>query len=121
MNKVLILLITALTITGCGKTITIPIDQNLLSTEMATVVIFNVSGYDLPYPLEVMIDDKVAGLITPEAPLKIEVDSGNHDLYVRRPEGSLVIQKRTSMFFNSGQVYYMKMWIKKWALPDFVG
>ena len=69
---------------------------------------------------EWIVDNKVVGLITPEVPLKIEVNNGNHDLYVRRPEGSLVIQKKTSMFFNSGQVYYMKMWIKKWVLVSIL-
>jgi len=113
MNKIFTLIITILSITGCGKTFTIPIDQNLLSEEMATVIIFNVSGYDMPPPLEVLVDNKVVGLIKPEAPLKIEVNAGNHDFYVRRPKGSLVIQRKTSKFFNFGKVYYMKVWLER--------
>ena len=110
MNKIIILLI-ALFIGGCGTTITVPIDQTLISRDKATVIVFNDSGVTLGVPLEVSIDNNVTGIVTPETPLKIEVEEGDHELYVKRPPGTMMIQRKTLKSFYSGKVYYMNVWL----------
>jgi len=110
MNKALIILTSLFILSGCGTKITVPIDQTLISEDKATVIIFNVSGRGLPNPMEVSIDNNVVGIITPEIPLKIEVSGGGHELYVERPQGTMMIQRKMLKTFDAGKVYYMKVW-----------
>jgi hypothetical protein len=101
--KKLLLLVTVM-LSGCGTTISVPIDSTLISNDKATLIFYNEQGFTDDFKL--VVDKKVVGHISPETPLKLEIEPGNHELYVEVP---MLIRRITVKAFDAGKVYYMKL------------
>ena len=106
--------------------ITVPLDQTLISEDKATVVIFNTSGRILAQPTEVVIDDEIVGVISPEVPLRLEVEEGDHEFYVKRQPATIMIQRKTLKELDRGKVYFMNIyaevgvWVSSvWIKPTY--
>ena len=102
MKKIYLLLIVLLT--GCGTIITVPVDSTSLSKDKATLILYNEQG--LTDDFQLVVDKEVVGHISPEKPLKVEVQPGSHEMYI---EVSFLIRRITVKTFEAGKVYYMKI------------
>ena len=108
MNKLIILSIILLT--GCGTMITVPIDSTLMSKEKATIIAYNSDQYLSGIRLPLTIDNDVVGSVTSEHPLKVEVQPGEHKMYIgERSIGSARLI--TTKIFEAGKVYFFRAWI----------
>ncbi len=109
MNKRIIILLVSLFfsfLSGCGTIITVPIDSTALSEEKSTLIIYHEQGFTDEF--KVFLDRQLIGQVTSEKPLKIAIEPGKHDLYVEVP---VAIDRITTQVFESGNVYYMKIWL----------
>ena len=102
MKKIYLLLVVLLT--GCGTIITVPVDSTLISTNKATLILYNEQGF--PDDFQLVVDKEIVGHISPEKPLKVEIEPGSHEMYI---EVSMVIRRITMKTFEAGKVYYMKL------------
>ena len=105
MKILVIILFFYSLISGCGRLISVPIDQKSLSEDKATLIVYHEQGF--PY-FKVFMDRQFIGQVTSENPLKIMVEPGQHDLYVELP---MAIDRITTQTFEKGKVYYMKIWL----------
>ncbi len=87
--------------------ITVPIDAKPLAQDKATLIIFHEQGFVDEFAT--YMDRKQIGFVTSEKPLKIAVEPGYHELYVK--VGGLVIDRATMQEFAKNTTYYMKIWL----------
>lgn len=106
MKILVIILFFYSLISGCGRLITVPIDQKSLSEDKSTLIVYHEQGFTDKF--KVFIDRQFIGQVTSEKPLKITVEPGQHDLYV---ELAMVIDRITTQTFEKGKTYYMKIWL----------
>jgi len=102
MKKLLLLVVVMLS--GCGTIITVPIDSTPLSKDKATLILYNEQGF--PDDFQLVVDKEVVGHISPETPLKVEIEPGSREMYI---EVSMLIRRITVKTFEAGKVYYMKL------------
>jgi len=102
MKKLLLLAVVVLS--GCGTIITVPIDSTLISNDKATLILYNEQGF--PDDFQLVVDKEVVGHISPEKPLKVEIEPGRREMYI---EVSMLIRRITVKTFEAGKVYYMKL------------
>ena len=102
MKKLLLLAVAVLS--GCGTIITVPIDPTLISKDKATLILYNEQGF--PDDFQLVVDREVVGHISPEKPLKVEIEPGSREMYI---EVSMLIRRITIKTFEAGKVYYMKL------------
>ena len=100
------LLITILSLTGCGTMITIPIDQSLIEEDKATIIVFHEQGFTDEF--KVFFDREPVGTVTSESPLKLSVTAGEHEIHT---EVTTVIDRVTKQIYEEGKVYYMRLWL----------
>ncbi len=102
MKKLLLLAVAVLS--GCGTIITVPIDPSLISKDKATLILYNEQGF--PDDFQLVVDKEVVGHISPEKPLKVEIEPGSREMYIEVP---MLIRRITIKTFEAGKVYYMKL------------
>jgi hypothetical protein len=105
MKKILLMAVL-LFVSGCGTMITVPIDSTPLSEDKSTLIVYHEQGFKDEF--KVFLDNQLVGQVTSEIPLKIAVEPGRHDLYVKVP---VAIDRVTSQVFEKGKTYYMKIWL----------
>jgi len=102
------LLITILSLTGCGTMITIPIDQSLIEEDKATIIVFHEQGFSDEF--EVFFDREPVGVVTSESPLKLSVTEGEHEIHT---EITAVIDRVTKKIYEADKIYYMRIWFDR--------
>lgn len=104
MKILLLLAVFVLSGSGCGTIITVPIDSTLISKDKATLILYNEQGF--PDDFQLVVDKQVVGHVSAEKPLKVEIESGSHEMYIEVP---MLIRRITVKTFEAGKVYYMKL------------
>ena len=102
MKKLLLLAVVALS--GCGTIITVPIDSTPASKDKATLILYNEQGFTDDFQL--VVDKQAVGHISPETPLKVQLEPGSHEMYIEVP---MLIRRITVETFEAGKVYYRKL------------
>lgn len=106
MKRIITLIFLLLSLSGCGKMITVPLDTTLLSEEEATIIIFHDQGFTDEF--KIFLDKKQIGIVTSEKPLKFSVEPGEHELYT---EVAVAIDRITKQMYEAGKTYYMRLWL----------
>lgn len=101
-----IIFILILSLVGCTKSITVPIDSRPLSAEKSTLIIFSDDRFANPFT--VVMDDEPLSEVSRRRHIKIEIKPGQHDLYVRRAFG-FPIRRKLTKTFEKGEVYFLKI------------
>jgi hypothetical protein len=107
-------------LSGCGTMITVPIDPTPLSVDKSTLIIYHEQGFTDNFP--VFLDKKPLGHVTSEAPLKVQVESGPHEIYTQVPMN--VIDEINNFVAEKGKTHFFKirfelgMWVSNiWTEP----
>lgn len=106
MKITTIILFSFFVLTGCGTTLTVPLDTSLMNQEKATIIIFHEQGFTDEF--KVFLNREPVGVVTSEMPLKLSVIPGVHELHT---EVTAVIDRVTKKTFEPGKVYFMKIWL----------
>lgn len=104
------LLLAVVALSACGTIITVPIDSTPASKDKATLILYNEQGFTDDFQL--VVDKQVVGHISPETPLKVQLEPGSHEMYIEVPTFMLirtVIRRITVETFEAGKVYYRKL------------
>jgi hypothetical protein len=102
--KQLLLLAVVVALSGCGTIITVPIDSTPASKDKATLILYNEQGFTDDFQL--VVDKQAVGHISPETPLKVQLEPGSHEMYIEVP---MLIRRITVETFEAGKVYYRKL------------
>ena len=99
-----LLLLAVVALSGCGTIITVPIDSTPASKDKATLILYNEQGFTDDFQL--VVDKQAVGHISPETPLKVQLEPGSHEMYIEVP---MLIRRITVETFEAGKVYYRKL------------
>ena len=118
MKNIIGLLAILISITGCGRIITVPIDSTPLVKDKSTLIIYTSKNdskscsacVNAVFPSKLSIDNHFVGKITPEEPLKIAVEPGKHDLYIESESDDY--NQVLSHLFERNEVYLLRAWIE---------
>ena len=109
--KKLLLLAVVVALSGCGTIITVPIDSTPASKDKATLILYNEQGFTDDFQL--VVDKQAVGHISPETPLKVQLEPGSHEMYIEVPQFiHVVIRRITVETFEAGKVYYRKLVVR---------
>lgn len=105
-RRIVLLTFLMVTVGACGTRITVPLDSAPLSADKATLVIYHEQGFTDEF--QVYMDNNLLGQVTSEKPLKVAIEPGKHELFVKVP---VAIDRITTKEFAKGETYYMKIWL----------
>jgi len=106
MKKLITLMIVLFFLSGCGKMITVPLNQTPLSKNEATVIVFHEQGFTDEF--KIFLDREPIGIVTSEKPLKFSVTPGEHELHT---EVTAAVDRITKQLYEAGKTYYMRIWL----------
>ena len=99
-------LLAGVLLSGCTTMITVPVDPEPLSEDKATLLILHEQGF--PDTFEIFMDRELLGYVNSKEPLKIEIEPGYHELYVKVP---FYLDRITGQEFHGGRTYFLKVWM----------
>jgi uncharacterized protein YceK len=102
VKKVIILLVIPIILSGCATAMEKQLRTTPISPETATLVFYTEESLGWG---DVFVDRKKVGELHSYSPVQIEVEPGEHIMWVKRP---LTIAREISIDVSPNKIYYFK-------------